>query len=430
MPTLRAKGGRDLMTRVQNKLHPPQAGEHGYEVVRSSEAPLPTGAKYILKTGIESIDVYCGEGLPFGRTVEIYGIEGSGKTALTLRCCVRAQQRFIYERVINPETKTHTYTQIDPACEIVILYVDNEQTLDEGSKLIVDGLEIDALIARCDTIDELFDMVDKTIAVVEAAADEAAERAEQNDTKPLPCFTIIAVDTIAGTSTKAEMEAEWGTQDYPRAPQALRRAFSKMTRKINRNNVLFIATNQVNESFKPKKKGFVNPYALDLPRPDDFNSPGGRAIKFYSTIRIFMFPINLDYKLSRGLQGPSGFTGGFVTVKNKLFKPRREGRFVLLYEGGLSNVFSILETMLKTKVAVRGEKGVVEFLFRKHGIEPTTFKGLKANTNPRMVGDNAAWAAFYKEHLADMRALWDKSSELTFSEADAVPVDDDELDED
>jgi RecA/RadA recombinase len=287
----------------------------------------------------------------------------------------------------------------------VILYIDNEQSLDEGDKLIVDGLEVDALISRCDTVDELFDIMERVLTTVNTVS-EGSEK---------PVFVVVVVDTIAGTSTKAEMEAEWGTVDYPRAPRALREGFRKMTRKINRHNVLMICTNQVGENFKGPKKRNLNPFAQDLPRPEDFQSSGGRAIKFFASLRIFMFPVNQEFKLSRGNQGPSGFVGGFITVKNRQVKPRREGRFVLLYDGGLNNIFSILETMMKCKTVTRGERGIIEFRFRAHGIETTTFPDQRPNTNPKIEG-NAAWPAFYEAHRPDLDLLWQKTVDLTFNE--------------
>lgn len=406
MAASKAKGPKDAMSKVMAKLQPANGGkERPYEMIRSSqEAPL-SQIKYVLTTGIDPFDSYTGM-LPFGRIVEYFGVEGCGKTAFALRSCVRAQQRFIYERKTDSEGVTG-YTQVDPDLEVVILYVDTEQSLDEGAKIIVDGVEIDAIISRCDTVDKLFKMIDDTIDVVKTITDESEKE----------CFIVIVVDTIAAMCTQAELDAEWGTQDFPRAPKALRAAFSKMTRKINRHNVLMICTNQVSESFKPKQKKFRNPFSVDLPRPEDFTSSGGRAIRYYASLRIFLFQVNMEYKLSKGtIGGPSGFVGGFITVKNRQVKPRREGRFVLLYDHGLSNTYSILENMLKCKVATRGEKGTIEFRFRAHGIEPTTFEqALRANSNPKIEG-NAAWLAFYDAHKADLDLLWEKAKELTFSE--------------
>jgi RecA/RadA recombinase len=419
MATVKMKGPKDAMSKVLAKLSPTREGEkpRAYEVSRSSqEAPL-SQIKYVLTTGIDPFDAYTGY-LPFGRIVEFYGVEGSAKTAWSMRACGRAQQRHIYERVTDVKTGVQEYKQIDPDLEVVILYIDNEQSLDEGQKIVVDGLEVDAIIGRCDTVDDLFKMIDDTIDVVAKITLETEKQ----------CFIIVVVDTIAAMVTQSELDAEWGTQDFPRAPKALRAAFSMMTRKINRHNVLMICTNQVSESFKPKKKTFSNPFSVDLPRPEDFSSSGGRAIRFYASLRIFFFQVNMEYKLSKGnVGGPSGFVGGFITVKNRQVKPRREGRFVLLYDSGISNTYSILETMFKCKVAARGEKGVIEFRFRAHGIATTTFDptSTRINSNPKIEG-NAAWPAFYEAHKPDLDLLWEKAKELTFSEATDEPEDEEE----
>ena len=180
MPSLRIKGPKDVTSRVLAKLQPPQGRgtKRPYEVIRSSESEFLSGINYVLYTGIESWDEYTG-GMPFGRLVEVYGVESCGKTAFCLRCCVRAQQRYIYKRKIDATTNAISYERIDEKCEVVILYIDNEQSLDEGAKVIVDGTEIDALVARCDTIDQLFKMVDDTIDVVEAVTDEAEASARK-----------------------------------------------------------------------------------------------------------------------------------------------------------------------------------------------------------------------------------------------------------
>ena len=402
------KAKSDLTAKLLAKLAP-----YSPDAVRSSETDVPSSIKFVLSTGLDPVDEYTGY-IPFGRIVELYGLEGSGKTALAMRCCVRAQMREIYEK--TTDEKGHvTLTRIDPDREVIILYIDNEQSLDEGEKISVDGVEVDAIIDRCDTIDEVFKKVDDTLSVLEAAADDPAKA-------PL---AIVIVDTIAGTTTEQEINAEWGSQDYPRSPKQLRSAFSKLTRRVNRHNMLLICTNQVGSTFAAKPKRRTNPFAVDLPRPEDFPSSGGRALKFYASLRIFLFPVNLDYKLQKSVGGPDGFISGFITVKNRQVKPRREGRVVLLFDRGFTNTFSRLESMLKCKTITRGEKGVLEFHFAQNGIEVTTFPNQRANTNPK-IESTAAWPAFYESHQVDIDALWRRTVDLTFGVVDACEADADE----
>jgi RecA/RadA recombinase len=353
--------------------------------------------------------------IPFGRITEVYGPEGSCKTAFAMRCCVRAQLRHIFERKVDPETDVVSLVPIDPKREVVILFIDNEQSLDDGERLKVDGTEIDAVITRCDTIADIFKMVDDTLKLLE-------DTTEDPDNAPL---AIVVVDTVAGTSTDTEMNAEWGSQDYPRAPKQLRQAFSKVTRRISRHNMLLLCTNQVGANYNAKPKRNKSPFAVDLPRPDDFISPGGKALKFYARLRIFMFPVNLDYKIRKSRGGPDGILAGFVTVKNCQAFPRREGRLVLLFDRGLSNTFSRVETMIKYKSIVRGERGILEVRLNAHRVTPTTFPELRAGTNPRL-SSIVEWPAFYEAHRADLDLLWKHTIDIAFNSPDAVEAEADE----
>src|SRR5574343_86740 len=279
--TVHARSGKDLIDKVMGKIkaRQPDNDDNGtFEVARSSEHIL-SEVKYVLTTGLDPMDAYTG-GLPFGRTVEVFGLEGSAKSALALRCCARAQQRFIFERTRNAEGKT-SFTRVED-CDVFVLYIDNEQSLDDDQKLVIDGVEVDAMIGRCDTIDQMFKMIETTITAV-------GEIQEKQDK---PCFVVIVTDTIVSTSSKEELVADWADTDYVRQPAQLKRGFRRITRMLNRYNVLWICTNQVGDNFaKAKRK-----YGSTLPRPEDFSTFGGRSLKFFASLRIFMFVANNNYK--------------------------------------------------------------------------------------------------------------------------------------
>ncbi len=409
---LKAAGKKDLLDKVMTKLRsraPEAGGESGtFEVARSSERIL-SEVKYVLTTGLEPLDAYTG-GLPFGRVVEVFGLEGSGKSALAIRCCARAQGRFIYERK-RDENGQIVFKRVEE-CDVFVLYVDNEQSIDDDQKLVVDGIEIDAMIGRCDTVDQMFKMIETVVNTVAEIQEKQPDR---------PCFVVSVVDTIAGTSSKEELKADWGAVDYVRQPAQLRRGFRRITREINRHNVLWLCTNQVGDNFKaaPRK------YGSNLPRPEDFTTFGGRALKFYASLRIFMFIVNSNYKLNKkSVGGPSGFVAGFITVKNRQAKPLREGRVVMLFDRGLSNVYSILETMIKTKLAERDDRGNCAFKFNSAGIAIETFEGLKSNENPRLPS-LAEWPAFYEAHKVDIDKLWNRSLSMAFND-DSLKVEDED----
>ena len=422
--TLRAKGKKDITNLVINKLNAvaPRTHELVWDVSRST-VQIASRIRYKLTTGIDSFDTVLGGGLPFGRVVELYGLESSGKTALVMRCAARLQGRNILQReqIGRPGDSDFcvNWVPVPKNVDVFTLYIDNEQSLDEDDKLIVDGEVIDVAVCRTDTVDQMMKMIDVAISTIDEAQD--AEH---------PCFILVVVDTVGGTSSREEMKAKWDAQDYPRQPAMLRKAFRRMMRKINKRNVLAIFTNQVGASFKTRRQQGQS----GLPQDEDFNSPGGKALKFFASVRIFMYQVNPAYKLHKEQQFPAGFSAGFVTVKNRLAKPRRAGRFVLLYDlRGISNIFSTLETMIFLKVARAGEegdRGAISFRFRNLQIDTTTFDADETKRGDPRLECRAQWPAFYEAHKADLDLLWEKAKTLLFALEGDVGIADASLGED
>lgn len=414
----------------------PRTDEGGtFEVSRSSVEIL-SRVKYALMTGIESFDE-CTGGLPFGRIVELYGLEASGKTAMCIRSMIRAQQRHIYER-IRASDGTLTLKRVDKDVEVVIMCIDNEQSFDADEKITWKDPEtgvsttLDIALARCDTVDQMFKMCDTVIA-------KMTEYRKKYPDKLF--FVVLVVDTIAGTSSKEELTADWNKEDYQRQPKQLRRGFRRLQRRVNRENVLMLCTNQVSETYAQKHgKGKSN-----IPQDTDFATFGGRALKFFATLRIFMYKVSANYKLSKAARFSQGYLLGFYTSKNRFKKPCRSGRIALLFEGGLSNEYSFLETLCYLRLAkFEGEE--IAFRFKAAGITTTTFgpqgsdgesmdleeeddKEEGRGTNPRCPS-RLQWPSFCLTHKADIDKLWDKGVEILFgseasdfSEVDVADVD-------
>lgn len=368
-----------------------------YEVTRSGEE-IMSRVKYVLTSGIQPLDDAVG-GFPFGRIIEIFGLEGSGKTALVWLLTVRAYQRCIFEKV-KDKAGSVTWKQVED-CDVFVVYIDNEQSLDDNETLVVNGIHVtDAIIGRCDTVESTFQLVQDNVEIIQQLTAESGR----------PTFIFAVTDTIASTSSEDEMNSKMDKQDYPRGAARLKAGFRRMTRFINRNNVLWICTNQVGEAFNVAfRKGGSN-----APNPDKFVPPGGRALKFFSSIRVFMYNA-YKYKLHRSSPNPSGFVSKFVTVKNRIIKPMRKGRFVLLYEGGINNIYSKLEMLVELGLAERSETGQYGFRFAAAGIEPTTFKAQSARGNPRLPS-LPEWPAFWEAHAVDMEKLYAKGREIMFSD--------------
>lgn len=437
----KAKTPQEKVLARLRQVAPKGDNKQTLEVVNSSEE-IPSRVEYVLKTGIKSYDDLVG-GMPFGRTVEIYGLPACGKSAMAIRCAVRAWMGHIYRRTMvggkwkleqlpqkwvkNAKEENGGHWERD--YDITILYIDNEQSLDDSQTITVDGVKIDVVLARCNTVELIFKAVDETLSVLKTVEKET--KREQ--------FVLIVVDTIAGTSSKEELAALWGSDDYPRQPKQLRTGFRKMTQEIQRRKVCFVCTNQCSTKFQSGKKGPIPP-----PLHERYEPFGGGAVGYYATHRLFMHAMETKYTLIKGAKFASGLLVSFYSKKNRLKKPAREGRMVVYFGdsngdgGGLHDDYSTLETLLYLKFATRDDKGKIAFRFNHFDVPMTTVdpkkaavvkgRGSKA-TNPS-IGSRSEWPAFYKAHKKDFDALWDKAIDFAFQEdADFSDDDDEEFDE-
>lgn len=410
------------------RAHMPRSDAGGICELTLSDEEISSGIRYMLNTGIESFDSIVG-GMPFGRIVEIFGLEGCGKTAMAIRCAVRAQLKKIKRVKYGMDGKI-TYEDMDPAkVRVSVVYIDNESSLSEGTKIEVDGVKLKCIVLRTDTIDQVFKKVSEAIQI--------AQQEEDLDDGIIR-FTVILIDTIASTSSREELNASWDKRDFPRLPGEISRGFSKLVRKINQSNVCLICTNQVRTNYK------ASTGAPGMGRGNAawrYSSMGGLALRFYASHRVFMQALGHKYKLKPTSPFSSGIKIGFNTVKNRHHVPERDGRMVLLYvgkEAGLNNVYSTLETLVHYKFIEVGskEKGTdYTVKFSRNGIATTTFDASEvANTldeeddlprsKRRRQKDpgfkfRAEWPEFYADHMADIDALWSKAMAYVAGSEDA-----------
>lgn len=400
-----------------------------WEISRTTELVL-SQVKYVLTTGIEPFDDIVG-GLPIGRMVELYGLESCGKTAMAIRCAARGMKGHISEVIRSKDDKPQSYRKLSTdEAKVLVVYIDNEQSLDEDGKLVVDGEKLDVIGARMDTTDEVFKAIDGSISYQE-------ERMATADKDGILRFMLIVVDTIASTTTKQELDQKWGQQDFPRQPQQISKALRQLTRRVNRNNVCILFTNQVRVKFQeqaPKGKG-AQTFQI---KASDYSSPGGFALRFYASHRVFMYAYGQKYRLVPDAQFSAGLLIGFHTVKNRLKKPLRDGRMVLLFDekkGGFNNQFSMLESLeLYGFVEVEAESRHTGYTlkFKKHGIVPTTFEPSKLETTLEEDEDapvrrgsgrgkdpgfklRSEWPQFYADHKEDVDKLWKAAVEYAMA---------------
>ena len=305
-------------------------------------------------TGSLSLDLALGiGGLPRGRIVEIYGPESSGKTTLALHCIAEGQKMggnaaFIdVEHALDPVYAGHLGVDVDS------LLVSQPDTGEQA-------LEITEALVRSNAID------------------------------------VIVIDSVAALVPRAEIEGDMGDTHVGLQARLMSQALRKLAGAISKSNCVAIFINQLRE-----KVGVIygNPEV----------TPGGRALKFYSSVRI-------EVRKGEILKSGTDIIGARTkvkVVKNKIAPPFRTAEFDVIYGQGISRVGELLEIAVQLEIV---QKSGAWFSYNGERIGQGRDKTKEfLSTHPEMAGEIEA---LVRENV---NKLYDKAPGRPAREA-AVPV--------
>lgn len=248
----------------------------------------------VIPSGSIAIDVALGVGgIPRGRVTEVYGPESSGKTTLTLHVLAEAQKLGGVAAFIDVEHALDPVYAANIGVDLENLYVSQPDTGEQG-------LEIVETLVRSNAVD------------------------------------VIVVDSVAAMVPRAELEGDMGDSHIGLQARLMSQALRKLTAIISKSKTAVIFVNQIREKVGVM---FGSPEV----------TPGGRALKFYSSVRLEVRRMD---SIKQGTE-LLGNRAKIKVVKNKLAPPFKVAEFEIIYGKGISREGSLLDVATSLGVTSR-----------------------------------------------------------------------------
>lgn len=310
-----------------------------------------------ISTGSLALDLALGiGGLPKGRIVEIYGPESSGKTTLALHVLAQAQKA-------GGE----------------VAFIDAEHALDIGYARALGVNVEDMLVSQPDTGEQALEITEQ---LVRSGA-----------------LDVVVIDSVAALLPRSELEGEMGESSVGVVARLMSQALRKLAGVVSKTGCIVIFINQLREKIGVM---YGNPET----------TPGGRALKYFASVRIDMRRIET---LKNGSEMIGNRTRAKV-IKNKVAPPFKEAEFDIIYGQGISKVGEIIDLAVKLElidkagawftvgdVRLQGRDNVREYLEQNPEVMDKLEQEIRANAH-KLMTPQARKAAIAAGRAVDISA--------------------------